>query len=88
MYKSFFKAVGLLMMVFLMTTSCDEDIPLKLTSAQRDQLDTLFSSQVKDLGIEMDSLCDLLFEQDLDLVVDSIMKVRKAQEEELRKRYQ
>lgn len=88
MHKPFFIAVGLLVAIFLITTSCKEEAPLKLTAAQRDQLDTLFTKQVKELGVELDSLCDLLYKEELDRAVDSIISARKAQEEALRKKYQ
>jgi len=72
----------------LATSACEEDAPLKLTAAQRNQLDTLFTVQAQALNLELDSICDRYFTNNLDQVVDSILEVRKAQEAALRKKYQ
>lgn len=88
MNKSFWTLITVLSLLFLATSACEEDAPLKLTAAQRDQLDTLFTAQVRDLNAELDSLCRKRYEEKLDQVVDSILRVRKAQEEALRKKYQ
>lgn len=68
--------------------SCTEPPPLKLTSAQRDQLDTLYQNKVTILAARLDSLCIEMEKSDLQAVVDSLLIVRKAQEQNLRNKYQ
>ncbi|MEO0340384.1 MAG: hypothetical protein AAF242_14385 [Bacteroidota bacterium] len=68
--------------------SCSDPIPLKLTSAQRQQVDTLYNAQVEGLLMEMDSLCDAAYENRLPQLIDSILQERRAQEEILRNKYQ
>lgn len=76
------------MLLGLASSACEEAAPLKLTAAQRNQLDTLFTVQAQALNVELDSICGLYFTNHLDQVVDSILEVRKAQEAALRKKYQ
>lgn len=87
MNKFFWTSMLMFCSLFLVTTACEEDAPLKLTAAQRDQLDTLFTAQIRTLNQELDSLCDQRFEEELDAVVDSIFRLRKAQEKALRQKY-
>lgn len=88
-FKTFSKVSVILLALFLIQLSaCKEDAPLKLTSKQREQVDTLFSKQVNALSEEMDSLCDQLFATRLDATVDSLLKIRRLQEESLRQKYQ
>ena len=82
--KRFFLIIYLLVFI----NACGDPPPLKLTSAQRDQVDTLYNQQVVFLAEEMDSLCDLSFERDMQNVIDSIYKVRKKAEKALREKYQ
>lgn len=88
MNRSFWASILMLASLFFATSACQEDAPLKLTAAQRDQLDTLFTAQVQDLNAELDSLCEKRYAEELDAVVDSILRLRKAQEAALRKKYQ
>jgi uncharacterized membrane protein YgcG len=88
MNRSFWATLLVLVVLLFSSAACDEEAPLKLTAAQRDQVDTLFTAQVKSLNAELDSLCKQRYEEELDAVVDSILRVRKAQEQALRKKYQ
>ncbi len=77
-----------LLVMALSLASCSDPIPLKLTSAQRQQVDTLYNAQVEGLLMEMDSFCDAAYENRLPYLVDSILQTRRAQEEALRNKYQ
>lgn len=81
---------GLLIGIFVISclTSCQETPPLKLTTRQWAKIDTLFTERLPDLRVEMDSVCDLDYDGRLQLAVDSILKVRRKEETELRKRIQ
>lgn len=69
--------------------SCGEKPPLRLTSVQREQVDTLYLRKVNQGGLarEMDSLCTATQEARVQHLVDSMLQVRRKEEEELRKRY-
>lgn len=69
--------------------SCGEKPPLRLTTAQRDQVDTLFLRAVNKGGLsaEMDSLCSGTQAAKVQQLVDSMLLVRRKEEEDLRKRY-
>jgi predicted small lipoprotein YifL len=88
MDRSFWATLLILGVLLFSTAACEDKAPLKLTAAQRDQVDTLFTAQVKSLNAELDSLCQQRYEMELDAVVDSILRVRRAQEQALRKKYQ
>ena len=77
-----------LIAILLLLSSCGEKPPLKLTSAQRDQVDTLYNKEVTLLANEMDSLCNTLFEKEMQQTIDSIYKARKLAEKALREKYQ
>ena len=71
----------------LFFTSCEEEEPgMRLTSTERVRVDTLYTQRVKGLRAELDSLCQLDFDERVKLAVDSIIEVRKAEEVRLRQR--
>ena len=69
--------------------SCGEKPPLRLTTAQRDQVDTLYLRAINKGGLlaEMDSLCSHTQAARVQHLVDSMLQVRRKEEEDLRKRY-
>jgi hypothetical protein len=69
-------------------TSCSEPPPLRLTSRQRERVDSLYVDSVKVLNREMDSLCDVRFETELSEMVDSLIQLRLDEEALLRQKYQ
>lgn len=75
--------------LYIGASSCGEKPPLRLTSAQRDQVDTLYLREVNQGGLakEMDSLCTASQEANIQKLVDSMLLARRKEEEELRKRY-
>jgi len=58
-----------------MATSCVEE-PLFLNSTQQKLVDTLVKHQILPLRSEMDSLCDLRFDEEVEKVKDSIVTLR------------
>lgn len=69
--------------------SCGEKPPIRLTTAQRDQVDTLYLRKINQEGLatEMDSLCISTQEARIQHLVDSMLQVRRKEEEDLRKKY-
>jgi hypothetical protein len=83
LYFVFLPSVILLLLSF---ASCREKIPLKLTSRQADLADTLFLREAKDIRQRMDSICQAHFDERVQRVVDSMLVVRRKEEEALRAR--
>ena len=69
-------------------TSCSEPPPLRLTSRQKERVDSLYVDSVKVLNREMDSLCDVRFETELSQMIDSLIQLRLQEEALLRQKYQ
>ena len=69
------------------TTSCSEPPPLKLTLKQRDWVDTIYLKRVDSLRIALDSLCTANYEEKVTRLTDSLVAVRRAEEEALRQKY-
>lgn len=80
--------MALLALFLIQLSACQEVPPLKLTSRQWEQLDTLYGQEVKGLASELDSLCDQYYIANLDATVDSLLKIRRLQEQSLRQKYQ
>jgi len=78
----------LLGVTLAMMNACSDPPPLKLTARQRDQVDTLYKERVIPQNERLDSICAARFESEVKAAVDSIMKVRKAEENRLREKYQ
>ena len=74
--------------LLLLLSACGEPPQLKLTSAQRQQVDTLYTQEVQLLAAEMDSLCEIMIAEEMQKTVDSIYKARKSAEQALREKYQ
>lgn len=67
--------------------ACSEPPPLKLTLQQRDMVDTIYLQKVQTLGPQLDSLCLVNREIRLKNAVDSILVIRRSEEEKLRVKY-
>ena len=88
------KKSGLLPKIFLafvlllMATACGEkkETRIRLTSAERVKVDTLYSKEVKTLRPYLDSLCEAQFDSLVQRAVDSLLEVRRAEEIRLRNR--
>ncbi|MCO6486882.1 MAG: hypothetical protein J5I98_00625 [Phaeodactylibacter sp.] len=65
-----------------------EEAPIRLTSRERIRIDTLANQQIDSLRPIMDSICDAAYQEMLDRAVDSLVDVRKREEEKLRARIQ
>lgn len=83
LYFVFLPSVIFLLLSF---ASCREKIPLKLTSRQADLADTLFLREAKDIRQRMDSICQADFDERVQRAVDSMLVVRRKEEEALRVR--
>ena len=68
--------------------SCSDPPPLKLTLEQREWVDTLYFRRIEGMGLRMDSLCVEKRKQILSTLTDSILLVRRKEEEALRAKYQ
>lgn len=66
----------------ILLTNCTEPPPPTLMSADRKIVDSLYRDSINTLKIEIDSLCELNFDNNVALTVDSIMQERL---EEIRK---
>lgn len=82
---------SLLFLVLLMAitlSTCSDPPPLRLTSRQRDRLDSMYVDSVKVLNLEMDSICNGRFATELPLMVDSLIQLRLQEEALLREKYE
>ena len=77
----------LTIIVAVWLVNCSETPPLKLTLEQRDLVDTIYLKKVQTLGPELDSVCQAGRESRLKQAVDSILTVRRSEEEALRSKY-
>lgn len=68
--------------------SCSDPPPLKLTLQQREWVDTLYFRRIEGMSVRMDSLCVEKRERILTALTDSILTVRREEEEALRAKYQ
>ncbi len=62
-------------MQFFACSGCATQAP-RIRSADRKIIDSLYKMEVEILKLEMDSLCNLSFDERLKYTVDSIMTVR------------
>ncbi|MCB0546527.1 MAG: hypothetical protein KDD19_03010 [Phaeodactylibacter sp.] len=72
----------------MMACEPPEEAPIRLTSRERIQIDTLANQQIDSLRPVMDSLCEAITPEFLRRAVDSLVEVRKQEEEKLRARIQ
>lgn len=67
--------------------SCgSEPGPPQLTARQRERVDTMMMQAIKTLRPELDSFCETSMDEWVASAVDSMYKIRKVEEEILRKR--
>lgn len=67
--------------------SCSEPPPLKLTSTQRTEVDTLYLRIVTPLSNELDSTCEANRNKRIQYLIDSMRNIRLSEEEKLRLKY-
>ncbi len=65
---------------------CGQDAPVSLNADARARIDTLYTRQARSMRVELDSLCQSMFEAEVDRAVDSILPIRRAEEIRLRQR--
>jgi len=68
--------------------SCYDPPPLKLTSAQRTEVDTLYMRVITPLSAQLDAACEADREKKIQALIDSMIAVRATEEESLRKKFQ
>ncbi len=70
--------------------SCEppEEAPIRLTSRERIRIDTLATRQIDSMRPIMDSICEASKAEFLQRSVDSLVRVRRLEEEKLRARIQ
>jgi hypothetical protein len=78
----FFIIAGMILAV----AGCTEPPPISLSSEERERIDTLYSREVRQLRPYLDSLCESIFDEEVQWAVDSMLEVRRAEEERLRRR--
>lgn len=80
-------AVGLgFLLSNLLLSACTEPAPVSLSSEDRAMVDTLYSKRVQELRPRLDSLCEAIFDEEVQKAVDSMLVERRAEEERLRRR--
>jgi hypothetical protein len=67
--------------------ACSKPPPLKLTSTQRTEVDTLYLRIVNPLGRQLDSNCEANKVKKIQMLLDSMRSVRLSEEENLRLKY-
>jgi len=65
----------LFIMQFFACSGCEQQAP-RIRSADRKIIDSLYKMEVETLKLELDSICNLSFDERLKYTVDSIMAVR------------
>lgn len=77
-----------LLAVFIWTPACkkQENIRIKLTSRERELIDTLYTERIKILRPQWDSMCTASHDSLLQIALDSIIRVRREEEARLRSR--
>lgn len=74
----------------LLITACSggdkNDLNLRLTHAERERIDSIYTNRLDSLRPIWDSLCDASYSNNLELAVDSIITERKEEEVRLRSR--
>ncbi len=73
---------GLLGSMLFLQTACIEE-PIELDKKARTLVDTLYLRQTKILRVELDSICDHAFDQRVKVAVDSILKLRLKEIDEI-----
>lgn len=72
--------------LILLTGACDQGPPPAFTSTERELIDTLYLRRVSVLRPQLDSACEASFNTNVINIADSLVKVRRAEEAELRAR--
>jgi hypothetical protein len=80
-------AIGFVLVIGFFSHSCSEPPTLKLTSSQRDLVDTLFYHKTDSLRPILDAQCNDQHEKRLQFLIDSMIGVRQGEEAYLRQKY-
>lgn len=77
-----------LLVLCLAACQKDQRQTIRLSSRERQVVDTLYAAQLEPIRTRLDSLCEADFERSVQVAVDSIMAIRRLEEERLRARMQ
>ncbi|HHS95324.1 MAG TPA: hypothetical protein ENJ45_01950 [Phaeodactylibacter sp.] len=75
--------IGLCALLGSSLSACRADIP-KLNRQDKKIIDSIYIAQRKVLLIELDSICDVFFEQRVKVAVDSILIIRRKEIQRLK----
>lgn len=78
---------GLVCLFFLL--ACEEEkanVKIKLSYSERRVVDTLYNEAIQSISANLDSLCDVNYEENVQLMTDSILQMRRLDEERLRRK--
>ncbi|MGA1544155.1 MAG: hypothetical protein ACO388_04985 [Saprospiraceae bacterium] len=78
--------IGFLFLALFLSACGSSDIPIEMNRFHRDQSDTLYLTAIKGLRDSLDSICMVNFDANVQMALDSILKVRKEEEKKLRER--
>lgn len=70
----------------LLLDACVDEGPPRLTRADRNEIDTLYLEEIKTLRPILDSLCEVTFDAEVRVLVDSLLIEREREVEQLRSR--
>jgi hypothetical protein len=76
-----------LLINLLVLLSCSrEKAPIQMNSYHRDRADTIYLEKISGLRDSLDALCEAHFETEVLKVRDSLIEVRKLEEQKIRTR--
>jgi hypothetical protein len=71
----------------LLCTACEEKASqIRLTSSERIRIDTLSKQQIDSLIPVLDSLCETRYDSLVQYALDSIIELRRSEEQKIRER--
>ncbi|MCB0631433.1 MAG: hypothetical protein KDD15_16920 [Lewinella sp.] len=82
------RLLPLLLLVLFLAPACkkQENVRIKLTSRERELIDTIYTERIKVLRPKWDSMCTASHDSLLQIALDSIIRVRRVEEARLRSR--
>ncbi|MEY2904695.1 MAG: hypothetical protein RJA52_711 [Bacteroidota bacterium] len=76
----------ILPVLFLFSSCSDQNMPIQMSSIHRDKADTIYLEKIVGLRDSLDTACSNNFEIEVQIALDSILKVRKIEEQKIRSR--
>lgn len=75
-----------MVLFWVLMAGCAEDPPPRLTGYHLQKVDTLYRAGIDSLAVIMDSVCADRHDDRLQEMVDSLIRLRKAEEQKMRER--